>query len=836
MLSENDKQNLLRNLSRNRVVLVTGAGFSVDAINRVGQRLPLAGALTRALWRFLYDSDYDEKTNLRTVYEAAKTHRKGRAAVRDFLQTQLHAEQIPEWYSSVAKWFWKRIYTFNVDDVLEQVYGGLAGPQLDIIVAPDHYQERDAFLRRIQYVKLHGSIDHDKELTLGMREYGTRAAHVDVWYLHFVEDYSMMPTLFVGTQLDEPLFWQYIELRGAQSERGAKPRRAKCFLVSPEISRPHEEVLTQYYIVPIRAEAHEFFKWLDEQAQAPSRETVLRTIDPTLEPALLASEHGAPAQDVEVIEYFYSIFRAPVKPVRVRDRASFLLGNKPSWEDIAARIDAHREINAVLKGALVSAVEDGAADLLALTSAAGGGKSTIAKRVATELADDGYSVFFSEGESRPDPEKVAAHLKTLQERAFLFFDGAGDDLWLITELWEGTRLLPNRPVIVVMARTNEMAYRGHNLYRAGKLYQEIAVPNLTNADIDGILATLEEHDLLGDLKAKTHSERVEVFRTKARKQILVAMREATSGRGFNEIIRDEFASVTPAEARLLYVLAAIASDGEYGLTLQQMITAMGLPPIETMALAEKSLAGILVPNEADPPKYFIRHPAIAHFILEAVPRELLSEGMVAFLTTLSAVLPAVGRERRLSRAFRVYRDAINHRRLHSLFLQRPDLVRKVYDEIRPLYRDDGHYWLQYASYEIEYGSEMDLAENHLKQAAALMPRNDQVDTATAHLLMKKAVEAPTAAAADSLQQDALKILRAQMGGSKTATLHPLHIFGSQMISYIRRWIAPRDQAQWFREVHEELRRAIPDYLRDHAELKRLLEDIKRAELTTVTRQ
>ena len=85
-------------------------------------------------------------------------------------------------------------------------------------------------------------------------------------------------------------------------------------------------------------------------------------------------------------------------------------------------------------------------------------------------------------------------------------------------------------------------------------------------------------------------------------------------------------------------------------------------------------------------------------------------------------------------------------------------------------------------------------------------------------------------------QDALKILRAQMGGSKTATLHPLHIFGSQMISYIRRWVAPRDQAEWFQDIHEELRRAIPDYLRDHFELKRLLEDIKRAELNTVTRR
>lgn len=836
MLSENDKQNLLRNLRRNRVILVTGAGFSADAQNALGERLPLGGGLTRTLWRFLYDSEYDGRTNLKTLYEAAKTHIKGRAVVRDFMVSQFHADQIPDWYSSVPKWFWRRIYTFNIDDVLEQVYGRALSPQLERIVAPDHYQERDAFLRRIQYVKLHGSIDDDKDVVFGMREYGSRAASLDVWYLHFVEDYSTLTTLFIGTQLDEPLFWQYIELRGTQTERGAKLRRPKCFLVSPEISKPHEEVLSQHYIVSVRADAQQFFRWLDDQAQAPSREDVLRVIDPSLEPALLASERGVPVQEVAIIEYFYSLFRVPVKPSHVRGRASFLLGIQPTWEDIAGGVDAHRQINTVFKDALVSAIVDGTADVLALTSAAGGGKSTIAKRIAMELVDEGYSVFFSEGESRPDPDKLASHLRSFEERVFLFFDNAGDDLWLISELWERTRLLPNRPVIVVIVRTNEMAYKGHNLNRAGKLYREIMVPNLSDADIMAILHTLEQHDLLGDLKAKTSAERAEVFRGKARKQILVAMREATSGRGFDDIIRDEFACVTPASARLLYVLSAIASDGEYGLTLQQMITAMGLPPVDTMALVEKSLAGILMPNEVDPPRYFIRHPAIAHFILEQVPRELLAEGMIAFLTTVAAVLPPVGRERRFSRVFRVYRDAINHRRLHYLFGQHPDLVRKIYDDIRPMYRDDGHYWLQCASYEIEYDSRMDLAENHLKQAAALMPHNDQVDTATAHLWMKMAVDAANSVAAETLLQDAQKILRAQMGGAKTATLHPLHIFGSQMISYIRRWVAPRDQAEWFQDVHEELRRAIPDYLRDHVELKRLLEDIKRAELATVTRR
>jgi hypothetical protein len=64
MLSENDKQNLVRNLARGRVTLVTGAGFSADAMNISGEHLPVGNQLARSLWMFLYDTDYDDKTSL----------------------------------------------------------------------------------------------------------------------------------------------------------------------------------------------------------------------------------------------------------------------------------------------------------------------------------------------------------------------------------------------------------------------------------------------------------------------------------------------------------------------------------------------------------------------------------------------------------------------------------------------------------------------------------------------------------------------------------------------------------------------------------------------------
>src|SRR5262249_22744608 len=155
---------------------------------------------------------YDGKTPLRTLYEAAQTNANGLESLRQFLFESLHATAWPSWYHNVTRWFWHRIYTFNADDLMEQVYATAGSPKLEAIVAPDHYRERDQFLRVLQLIKLHGSITDKRPLTFGISDYGLRGAdRVDVWYLHFVQDYSTLPTVFIGSSLDEPLFWQYVQ-------------------------------------------------------------------------------------------------------------------------------------------------------------------------------------------------------------------------------------------------------------------------------------------------------------------------------------------------------------------------------------------------------------------------------------------------------------------------------------------------------------------------------------------------------------------------------------------------------------------------------------------------
>jgi len=117
-----------------------------------------------------------------------------------------------------------------------------------------------------------------------------------------------------------------------------------------------------------------------------------------------------------------------------------------------------------------------------------------------------------------------------------------------------------------------------------------------------------------------------------------------------------------------------------------------------------------------------------------------------------------------------------------------------------------------------------------------MPKNPHVFTATAHLLLKKAIAAAALATAQEYKDEAIGILKAQMASTKDADVHPYHIFGSQMMSYIGRWVAGEKRSDEFRRIHDELRDSIPNHLRGHPELRKLLSDLKRAELETLIRK
>lgn len=85
------------------------------------------------------------------------------------------------------------------------------------------------------------------------------------------------------------------------------------------------------------------------------------------------------------------------------------------------------------------------------------------------------------------------------------------------------------------------------------LCQDFSVGHLNRQEIDDLLDLLERHEALGLLKNSTPDERVEAFKKRAERQLLVALHEATLGKPFEDIVFDEFKRIEPPTARNIYL-------------------------------------------------------------------------------------------------------------------------------------------------------------------------------------------------------------------------------------------------------------------------------------------
>ncbi|MEE9245770.1 MAG: hypothetical protein V3U63_06165 [Gemmatimonadota bacterium] len=316
---------------------------------------------------------------------------------------------------------------------------------------------------------------------------------------------------------------------------------------------------------------------------------------------------------------------------------------------------------------------------------------------------------------------------------------------------------------------------------------------------------LDENRLLGHLRGLNQEQRVREFEIRAGKQLLVAMREATSGVGFDEIIKDEFESLLTTEVKLLYLCTALATDAGYRITEQQFVACAEEAPAKALHALRRNLVGIVIPTGPRQDLLLLRHRLIAQFVLDKVAApQLVSAAYVRLLRVLAPEIAGLGRR---SRTFGLYRELLNHKTLFYRFATTVDEARAIYDSIGGVVGDEFDYWLQYGLLELEFGN-LELAENYLRQAESLYPKSDYVRNSIGHLILKKGIEAESLAVATQLRHEASELLVDQMANSDSP--YPYHIYCSHRLTWARTWVEGRATLQaeleHLREVVKEGRK------------------------------
>jgi hypothetical protein len=786
----NDEQYLIRQIATNNCVLFLGAGFCADMTNRLGVRPPLGGQLGEILWDFLgYAPPVPKAFDLQKIFQMVLTSGRPDSDIQSLLNDNLLIDDVPDVYDVITLPFWKRIYTTNIDNSLATIYRRAHQQLLDIIAHPARaVPEVDQFLRRVQCVYLHGLLPcAPRDLTFSTEQYAKRAAEgLDRLYDQFVGDYATRPVIFVGTELDEPVFYQYVAAREMRGE-ASRENRPKSFIISPTLVEPAAtQLFGAFNVTPYKNTTKDFLDWLAAiKARLPSREDFLAQEIPTIS-TLKATTGTSKSKEKEIEQFSASFHEVPLQKKPASTRSKYLLGSSPRWEDILNDLDAPREISATVVQDVEDALDsyEGVA-VVALTGPAGCGKSTVLRRVGLTLARTGRACFLTNSESLPPSHVVTNIAAESKKRLVLLFDNAEEALISITRLAEKLQKLERPPVILLAAQQNDFHRKFGRINLGNGKVIERSVPNLSRTEIDSVLGKLEGANLLGKLRAMTHAERVRQFSIRAGKQILVAMREATEGQDFNTILRREYETLPSDEAKILDLCVGLCSEAGYRIEKSDFVRCARVKPAVALDILDVVLQGIVLKSGVDENLLMLRHRLIAKYIVDqAASRDFVYE---AYKRLIPVIVPASGGRTLHTRKFRLYRELINHQVLINRFEGRLDLPRAIYAELGRFVENDPQYYLQYGCYEMQVG-DLDFARNFLRQADELEPNNRYIVNAMGQLYLKQAVAASNRETAAELRREGLSLLEGNydiFSGKYDA--HYYSIVGEQQLAWIKKW-------------------------------------------------
>jgi hypothetical protein len=247
-------------------VLFTGAGFSADARDCLGRRLPRSVDMASELWSLLFGDEPADDSTLPDLFDVAIARCPDR--LRAYLHERLTVgdDTLPGY---LQHWFaapWRRIYTLNIDDLECAVSRRFPLPcPLRTLTMGDDVEADGG--DALDVIHLNGFVGTRPDLaTFSTSQYAARLCRPDPLYARLCDDLMARPFVFAGTVLDEPVFWQHLELARSGRDMAARPR---SLLVTRSLSRARHLLLETLNITWIAATVAEAAEVLDAALSAP---------------------------------------------------------------------------------------------------------------------------------------------------------------------------------------------------------------------------------------------------------------------------------------------------------------------------------------------------------------------------------------------------------------------------------------------------------------------------------------------------------------------------------------------------------------------------------------
>ena len=669
--------------SEGRLILFLGAGASIGSKNRQDIDPPLGHKLAQLI-ASESQLEFEESDSLSDVYAAGKSVLGGR--LDDLLERHYRHCAPSREYVSLAKFPWARIYTTNIDDAFETALIRNSCQRVSVRLRDDCVKDKDQMYNELDYVYLNGSISKiAKGFIFSPEEYGSASASSPLWYEELASDYMQCMFVFIGTSINEPVFFHHVERYKYRS----LSKNGVSYVITPSISPVKKASLSSYGIEHIKGSLRDFVGWLEEAFPSPP---IPLDIAMNRHPEIRAMMRKAGKKEKE--EYANALSGVMIvsrqdlsaADLEKHDGAirSFYKGYKPKWKDLLDGVPAILTQYTDVLSRLDEVFSSGGSYFV-VTGPAGCGKSTMLKWLALSCADGGRRVYFI----FPKVDNIIEVISYLEEantgRYMVFVDRLD---YFRKDLGKIKDSFPK----VLLVGAESVRIWNRRLVGYLDCPEVYSVKDIDSVDSDKILDKLRKFGPWTRLSNMKPSERRREILDRSKRQLLIALMEATTGSGFDEIVARDFSEVD-GDDMIFFLAVCIATMHRCHLSISMASRlASRLEKREAPQVIASRLIGAIEERKEG---YVARHPVYARKVLEVVSDIGLVGRAICMLLGVFTSYPHPVVKHIESESADLFKSIINHKFLSDSLRGEEEVVLGVYLMYEKYFENDGLYWLQY---------------------------------------------------------------------------------------------------------------------------------------------
>lgn len=527
-------------------VLFIGAGIGAHLFDPEGNPAPDGASLAKDLAEH-FSIDTGGGYDLSKVSEIVEI-RKGRKELEVFLKKRLSNLEPDENLKWLVSLRWKAIFTTNYDNGIERAYELIAPQQKPITITITSEIAPFDTQFEVPIYHLHGYLfgPSKPKIIITETDYSRFREHRRMLFELLKNEFATSPVLYIGYSNLDPN-WKTIltEIK----DEFFPSQLPNSYRVAPHSDPIDAEILKARNIETIDLSFEDFVKVVMLSIPEQRDRDRMLTLRPEIPSDLITSFENNPVATLRLLSSWTYVNQAQFDATpNVHD---FLRGDRPNWALIGSRQHFERDIEEEIYEELLDYATGSQKRPVVnvILGPAGYGITTLMMTLAAKLVQErAGSVFMLKPGSPLLEGDIEFVTSVVSNKPFIFVDNAADHSGSLLSIIHRLKDIKIPAMFVLGERLNE--WRQSRTKIRGI---EFLLEPLSDPEIYRLLNCLAKHSALNVLEHLSKELQFAAIKKNYRKELLVAMREATEGRSFDAIIEDEFRGIGDPLSKQLYL-------------------------------------------------------------------------------------------------------------------------------------------------------------------------------------------------------------------------------------------------------------------------------------------